>query len=212
MARPSRPLLSRAGITAAALAVIDAEGTEALTTRRLAADLGVSSPSLYSHFATRDDILSAVVELVLGDVDTVIDALAPDGAYPGDWRDYLRIWARSYLRSLSAHPNAVALVTHSPIRARASLRCFDAAFSCLLQAGFSHRAAADTLLAIDCYVIGNGLDRVSRGFPDPPAAYADSYPSLSAVLAQVGYRSTDDTFEIGLDALLDGLHSRATAV
>jgi len=210
MARPSRPLLSRPGITAAALAIIDTEGTEALTTRRLATVLGVSSPSLYSHFTTRDDILSGVVELILGDVDAVIDALAPDGVHNRDWRDYLRIWARSYLRALSAHPNAVALVTHSPIRARASLRCFDAAFSCLLQAGFSHRAAADTLLAVDCYVIGNGLDRVSRGFPDPPPSYAEQYPSLAAVLAQVGYRSTDETFENGLDALLDGFAARRT--
>ncbi|GAA1998052.1 TetR/AcrR family transcriptional regulator [Catenulispora subtropica] len=69
MARPRTPLLSREGIVAAALALVDAEGLDALSTRRLAAELGVSGPSLYNHVATKDELLDAVVDSVVAGVD-----------------------------------------------------------------------------------------------------------------------------------------------
>ncbi|MBS2538899.1 TetR/AcrR family transcriptional regulator C-terminal domain-containing protein [Catenulispora sp. NF23] len=69
MARPRTPLLSRDGIVAAALALVDAEGLEALSTRRLAAELGVSGPSLYNHVATKDELIDAVVDCVVAAVD-----------------------------------------------------------------------------------------------------------------------------------------------
>ena len=69
MARPRTPLLSRDGIVAAALALVDAEGLEALSTRRLAAELGVSGPSLYNHVATKDELIDAVVDSVVARVD-----------------------------------------------------------------------------------------------------------------------------------------------
>ena len=66
MARPRSPLLSRERIVAAAIALVDAEGLAALSTRRLATQLGVSGPSLYNHFATKDDLLEAVADAVYG--------------------------------------------------------------------------------------------------------------------------------------------------
>ena len=69
MVRPRTPLLSRDGIIAAALALVDAEGLEALSTRRLAAELGVSGPSLYNHVATKDELIDAVVDSVVAGVD-----------------------------------------------------------------------------------------------------------------------------------------------
>ncbi|MFG2913560.1 TetR/AcrR family transcriptional regulator [Kitasatospora sp. NPDC048298] len=69
MARPRTPLLSRERIVAAALRLIDDDGLDALSTRRLATELSVSGPSLYNHFATKDDLLDAVVDSVIGEVD-----------------------------------------------------------------------------------------------------------------------------------------------
>src|SRR5438309_8181043 len=88
MARPRTPLLSREGIVAAALALVDAEGLDALSTRRLAAELGVSGPSLYNHVATKDELIDAVVDSVVAGVDV--------SAFGGsDWRAALAAWARS---------------------------------------------------------------------------------------------------------------------
>lgn len=87
MARPRTPLLSRERIVAAALALVDADGLEALSTRRLATELSVSGPSLYNHFATKDELLDAVVDSVMGEVDLGMFAAG------ADWRTALRDWA-----------------------------------------------------------------------------------------------------------------------
>jgi AcrR family transcriptional regulator len=84
MARPRKPLLSRDLIVEAALALVDAEGLEAVSTRRLAASLGVSGPSLYNHFRTKDEILDAVADAVSARVDlSMFDALTARGAGAG---------------------------------------------------------------------------------------------------------------------------------
>ncbi|MFJ3217044.1 TetR/AcrR family transcriptional regulator [Kitasatospora sp. NPDC086801] len=82
MARPRTPLLSRERIVAAALRLIDAEGLAALSTRRLATELSVSGPSLYNHVATKDELLDAVVDSVIGEVDLSMFG-TPDGTPTG---------------------------------------------------------------------------------------------------------------------------------
>ena len=69
MARPRKPLLSTERIVDTARALVDAEGLAALSTRLLAAELGVSGPSLYNHFRTKDEILEAVADSVSAQVD-----------------------------------------------------------------------------------------------------------------------------------------------
>src|SRR2546423_13217331 len=102
MARPRTPLLSREGIVAAALALVDAEGLDGLSTRRLAAELGVSGPSLYNHVATKDELIDAVVDSVVAGVDGL--AFAGLGPPPGwcEWRYVLATRARSYRSALAA--------------------------------------------------------------------------------------------------------------
>jgi len=62
MARPRQALLTRERIITAAATIIDAEGLEAVSTRRLAAELGVQGPSLYHHFGNKEEILDAVAD------------------------------------------------------------------------------------------------------------------------------------------------------
>ncbi|WP_143660769.1 TetR/AcrR family transcriptional regulator, partial [Streptomyces fradiae] len=113
MARPRKPLLSRDRIVAAAGSLIDAEGLEAVSTRRLAAELGVSGPSLYNHFRTKDEILEAVADAVSARVDlSMFDA--SDGR---DWRTALHDWALSYRAALADHPHLVPVLARGPGRA-----------------------------------------------------------------------------------------------
>src|SRR5215207_4522256 len=85
MARPRQALLSRERIVAAATALVDAEGLAAVSTRRLAAELGVRGPSLYNHFATKDEILDAVADAITAQVDVSFSQRY-------DWRVALRLW------------------------------------------------------------------------------------------------------------------------
>src|SRR6185437_866186 len=103
LARPSTPILSRARIAGAALELIDEQGFDALTTRRLARRLGVEGPSLYNHISSRDDLLDEVHALI-------IDEELPSMPLDGDWRAALAEFARSYRRAFARHPHVIATI------------------------------------------------------------------------------------------------------
>src|SRR3954463_10131703 len=116
MARPRKPLLSTDRIVETARALVDAEGLAAVSTRRLAAELGVSGPSLYHHFRTKDQILEAVADSVSAQVDL---SMFQGGR---DWRTALHDWAVSYRAALRDHPNIVPVLATGPGRRPAALR------------------------------------------------------------------------------------------
>ncbi|GAA3197519.1 MULTISPECIES: TetR/AcrR family transcriptional regulator [Streptomyces] len=201
MARPRKPLLSRARIVAAALALIDAEGLTALSTRRLAAELGVSGPSLYNHFPTKDALLDAVADTVIAQVDVTAFA-------DGDWQSGLLGWARSYRAALAAHPHIVPFLAQGPGRRPAGLKMADAAFGGLVDAGWPPAQATRVCAMVRYFVAGSALGSFARGFVDDPGAYdPDAYPHLGQahLLAEHQRRVDEGAFEAGLLALVDGL-------
>ncbi|WP_433261243.1 TetR/AcrR family transcriptional regulator [Actinosynnema sp. CS-041913] len=96
--RPAKPALTRAGIVTAAVAVMDAEGLEKVTMRRLATELDTGAASLYVYFRNAAELRAAVLDELLADVD-----LAPVTA-AGDWRDRMQAVLDSYLAVLLRYP------------------------------------------------------------------------------------------------------------
>ncbi|GAA3015384.1 TetR/AcrR family transcriptional regulator [Kitasatospora albolonga] len=209
MARPRTPLLSRERIVAAALALVDAEGLSALSTRRLATELSVSGPSLYNHFATKDELLDAVVDGVMGEVDLSMFRPSGDGG-PADWRTALRDWARSYRAALAAHPNVVPVLAQGPGRRPNALRLADAVFGCLVEAGWPRGQATRIGALMRYFITGSALGSFAGGFPEDAALYGEEYPHLGEAhkLAEHRRRIDEGAFETGLEALLDGLELR----
>ncbi|MDT3397501.1 TetR/AcrR family transcriptional regulator [Streptomyces sp. B1866] len=202
MARPRKPLLSRERIVAAALALVDAEGLQAVSTRRLAAELGVSGPSLYNHFTTKDDILDAVADTVVAQVDV---SVFHDGT---DWRAALLAWGRSYRAALAAHPHIVPFLAQGPGRRPAGLRMADAVFGGMVAAGWPPAYATRIGALMRYFVAGSALGSFARGFVDDPAAYDPAaYPHLGQahLLAEHQQQVDEGAFETGLAALVDGL-------
>jgi AcrR family transcriptional regulator len=105
--RPAKPALTRAGIVAAALAVMRAEGLDRLTMRRLAAELDTGAASLYVYLRNTAELHAAMLEELLGQID-----LGPVTA-PGDWQGRLVEILTSYTTILFEHPGLAqsALVT-----------------------------------------------------------------------------------------------------
>ncbi len=203
MARPRKPLLSRERIVAAALALVDAEGLQAVSTRRLAAELGVSGPSLYNHFGTKDEILDAVADTVIARIDL---AVFEDRA--AGWAQALTGWARSYRAALAEHPNIVPFLAQGPGRRPAGLRLADAVFGAMVDAGWPPAHATRIGATMRYFVAGSALGSFARGFVDDPAAYDPAaYPHLGrAHLLAEHQRAVDEgAFETGLRALVDGL-------
>lgn len=205
MARPRKPLLSRGLIVAAALALVDTEGLEAVSTRRLAAKLGVSGPSLYNHFRGKDEILDAVADRIVGQVDLSMF----DGA--ADWRKALAEWARSYRGALADHPNIVPFLARGPGSRPAGLRMADAVFGALVEAGWPPAHATRIGTSMRCFVAGSALGSFARGFVDDATAHdAAEYPHPGRARLPADHRERvdEDAFETGLQALVDGLSLR----
>ncbi len=204
MARPRKPLLSRSLIVEAAGALVDGEGLEAVSTRRLAAALGVSGPSLYNHFRTKDEILDAVADAVSARVDLSMFE-------PGDGREWqvaLRDWAHSYRAALSDHPNIVPVLARGPGRRPAGLRVADAVFGAMTAAGWPPAQATRIGALMRYFILGSAVGSFARGFVDDETAYDPSdYPHLGQahLLAERQHEVDEGAFETGLAALLDGL-------
>ncbi|MFB9393943.1 TetR/AcrR family transcriptional regulator [Streptomyces coeruleoprunus] len=204
MARPRKPLLSRDRIVATAGALVDREGLDAVSTRRLAAELGVSGPSLYNHFRTKDEILEAVADAVSARVDL---SMFEEGD-ARDWRTALHDWAVSYRAALREHPHIVPVLARGPGRRPAGLRVADAVFGAMVRAGWPPAQATYIGALMRYFVTGSALSSFARGFVDDEAAYDPAdYPHLGQahLLAERREQVDEGAFETGLRALLDGL-------
>ncbi|MFI1925323.1 MULTISPECIES: TetR/AcrR family transcriptional regulator [unclassified Streptomyces] len=202
MARPRKPLLSTDRIVETARTLVDAEGLPAVSTRRLAAELGVSGPSLYNHFRTKDEILEAVADSVSAQVDL---SMFEDGR---EWRTALRDWAVSYRAALRDHPNIVPVLAQGPGRRPAGLRLADAVYGAMVRAGWPPAQATSIGALMRYFVMGSALGSFAGGFVDDVSAYDPAdYPHLGQahLLAEQQEKIDDRAFETGLTALLDGL-------
>ncbi|MFI2212674.1 TetR/AcrR family transcriptional regulator [Streptomyces sp. NPDC020141] len=199
MARPRKPLLSRERIVETAGALVDAEGLEAVSTRRLAAELGVSGPSLYNHFRTKGEILDAVADRVSARID--LSMFAPDDGR--EWAAALHDWALSYRAALTAHPHIVPVLARGPGRRPAGLRAADAVFDAMARAGWPPAEAARIGALLGYFVTGSALGS---------AAGPGSVPAEEAYGSRPGRERPEATdegaFATGLRAILDGLAVR----
>ena len=221
MGRRSKEVTSRAPLSAAlalerAVVVADGEGIEAVTMRRLARELEVEAASLYHHVTGKDEILDGLVNLVSAEIE-----LPPPS---DDWRSGIRQCAHNTRAVLRRHPWAVALMASRTTPGPATLRVLEAGIRCFRHGGFSVRAAAHAISAVDSYVHGFVLQEVNLPFRDESelaamtGAIMENFPTadfpylfeltIEHVL-QPGY-SYGHEFDVGLEVVLDGVAARLT--
>jgi AcrR family transcriptional regulator len=208
--RPRADGLTVARIVDAALALIDAEGLDALTVRRLAEHLGTGSASLYRHVASRDELLVLLVDHVLGDVVPAEGGL--DGRAKVEWL------AGELRRVLMDHPDLVPALSASPLLGPNARTGTDQALAHLLEAGFPLAVAVPAYLALIDYVLGtvffdtSSSGRSRRGEPAGEelrfAVPIDDRPTPSTGEGTVEAPPVDEVFRFGLTTFLDGLASR----
>lgn len=110
MARPSKPLISRAAAVQASIEIIDSEGLDSFSLPRLASHMGVRAPSLYHHFADKNEILTAIARHIAG--KSVVSPRRPPGP---DWPEYFVTLGLNFRQSVLRHRNAApVLIEHLP--------------------------------------------------------------------------------------------------
>jgi AcrR family transcriptional regulator len=206
-----RPPLSRERVLEAAIGLADAGGIESLSMRKLAGALGVEAMTLYYYVANKDEILSAIVDMVVSEFEL------PDPE--GDWKAAIRRTAISAFEVLQRHPWAASLMLHGTTVSTARLRYMDAILGSLRRGGFSADLTDHAYHALDSHIMGFTLWVVSMnlGTDEDLAKMAEQFlrelpiddlPYLAEHIQQhVKPRDPNDEgdFAFGLDLILDGL-------
>jgi AcrR family transcriptional regulator len=205
-----RDRLSRRRVLEAALRIVDSEGLNALTMRRLGRELGVEAMSLYRHVPNKDALLDGIVELIVLEIEVPADV-------DGDWKEAARQIVRSYRRAAHSHPNAFPLVTMRPLNTPEGLRRLDATFEILRRAGLDEPTAIVAFRTLASYTRGFALEEVTgRAIGaeplgsdrlDPRALPADEFPRLAELAPRLVAADRDAEFERGVDLILTGLEA-----
>lgn len=220
---PGRPAtsLSRRAILAAALAVADAEGAGALTMRRVAAELGSSTPmSLYRYVGSKDGLVDLMIDAVYGEVEL------PAGP-SGDWRADLEPLAHRTWAAIRRHLWFGQLVHTRPPFGPNALRYFDFRFAALEPLGLDADGMGRIVAAIDGHLIGSALalaeenrmrhrtglltEEQLRGAAQPfiqEITAGGQYPAFARWAREHTIAYPADGVEYTLGCLLDGIAAR----
>jgi AcrR family transcriptional regulator len=201
--------LDRERILAAALRLMDADGLDALTMRRLAAELHVEAMSLYYHVPGKAALLEGLAETVLGEIRLP----RADG---GDPAQATRSLARAFRANALAHPNAIPLLGSLGLGSPAARRHTEAVLDVLGTAGLAAQDAFTTFLLVRSYVLGYVLwefrhaeARAAGTIPPTEAGTLTSadVPHLAPIAIFITTFDNDAEFERGLDVLVAGLEA-----
>ncbi|HST65129.1 MAG TPA: TetR/AcrR family transcriptional regulator [Mycobacteriales bacterium] len=204
-----------------ALEIVDTEGVQAVSMRRVAAELDTGPASLYAHVANKEELLRLVLDRILDEVEI------PTG---DDWQDVIRSLAHNARAVLQRHNDAAVLsFAHIPT-GRNSLESVERVLATMLAGGVPPQVAAWSMDIVSLYVAadvyegwllqqrfddGSGRDpevagqelvaEVTATFADLPP---DRFPYLTGNLPVLMTGSSDDRFAFGIDMLIAGFASR----
>jgi AcrR family transcriptional regulator len=215
---PSVPI-SRDQVLRAALAIVDLDGVESLSMRRLGRALGRDPMAAYRYADTKTALLDGVVELVLSDL--TVDSAA------GDWQSELREVARRFRDIAVAHPHVVPLMVTRPLatplalRPHGTLRPLEATLALLVRSGFTDVDALHVYRLFFGFLYGHVLNELQE-LVDNPEETDDllrlglhrlpikEFPLLRGLAPALASYDGAAELERGLDTLLTGLQTQLT--
>jgi AcrR family transcriptional regulator len=223
------PALSRAEIVDAAIAIADAEGSDAVSMRRIAQVLRAGTMSLYWHVANKEQLLDLMLDVLIGEFD------APEPS--GDWREDLRTQARRERATLLRHAWVMDFLGGRPPLGPNTLVHLDRQLAAVDGLGLDVAAAMNILGTVQTYVLGSVLRetqeaRVQRDQDQADITKEEWAPAratwrnrlaadgrfahvvafLDAGIDPDAAETRDDRFEFGLDCVIDGIAAKIAAL
>lgn len=166
--------LDREAILDAALAILDRDGLEGLSMRKLGAEVGVEAMSLYNHVPNKDALLDGIHERIL---------MALELPSARTWQALLRHQARALHRVLHAHPHAIPLFATRPAATPAAVAQLERYLHVLVKAGFPEATAISVIQLVAQLVVGHAMWTTS---------------------VEVLGIDADEELELGIEALIHG--------
>ena len=203
--------LSRARIISAAVDLIEREGVEAVSMRRIAALLDCGVMSLYNHVPSKAALLDDVAERVISGIEFT--------AMPGaSWDEQVRAQARAFRAIARKYPRSTMLVVSRPTASLTGLRPIENALATLREAGCGGNEAVLIVRAFIAFIMGSLLREVgvTPGLRDDDGSVIGAtvqatspdpaeLPQMTSLAAELSRRDPDSDFEFGLDLLVHAI-------
>jgi TetR/AcrR family tetracycline transcriptional repressor len=211
--------LQRESVARAALQLLDEVGLDALTMRRLAADLDIQNQSLYWHFSNKQELINCMAELMIA--DAFAGLRHPEQSQ--DWAEWLAAFAHRFRRTMLSHRDGARILAEADVSFSNFFEGIELALDVLQHAGFDGRWAIAGMTTIIQYILGNTFEAQSD-----PSSRVDGedehssrtlrlpvederFPRIAAFLHTTDLlspSSVDARFEEGLSLILDGLRAK----
>lgn len=209
--------LTKETMVQAALRVLEREGLEGLSMRKLATELGVQAASLYWHVSNKEELL-----------DLLVDALVADAVPPpreGDWREQVREYYVRYRRHLLSKRDAAKVIAGRLATGPNQLRFLEDFLDRLRLAGFRDSDAALAAYTLSTYVQGFVLQELSPLSASEATAKGtrrdvalaegnrlralspERFPNVTALAEHLTQPNMEDRFRFGLERIIDGLEA-----
>jgi AcrR family transcriptional regulator len=210
--RRQRAPLTREAIVDAAIAILDKDGVDALTIRRLGKELDAGAATLYWHIAGKDELCELVYDRIMGEIQL------PEFD-PSRWEDQLKDLARRAYRVLLSHNDAGRLGIGRPPAGPNTLRIVEWMLGLLRAAGIPDEPVAYFGNTLGRFLDASVLEAATTAGPDTGStgvtaeamrAYwaqlpAATFPNLNALADITFAADVDDLFEFGLELLTRGI-------
>ncbi|MEO6395171.1 MAG: TetR/AcrR family transcriptional regulator [Devosia sp.] len=208
--KPREPL-SRERIELSALELIEAEGMEGFSIRKLASALGCEAMSIYYYFPSKGHLMDGLIDHVIDEMPPL-----PDKSLP--WIERLRIAGYGIRKTLTRRPNLFVFVATHRMNTPKALAWLDRFIGFFGESGLPHADSIRLFRSVSYFILSTGLDETagySRGpsiiAPVPEDIMARDYPEVAGAAPFFRPAQFDATFELGWETLLAGIEVRRAA-
>lgn len=217
--RGRREPLSPAAIVEAALRVLDRDGIDGVSMRRVAEELGTGPATIYWHVRNKEELFDLVLERVIGEI-------VPPEPEPERWQEQLREMAHTMRAVMTSHRDLARVsLGRWPLGPNA-LRWLEWILAVTRGAGLPDRDAARVGFLFPLYIVGFVLDQESGTMTLAEdvtleqmlgqvssylSSLGDHFPNIAATAETIVAGDLDERFDYGLDVLIAGLEARARA-
>jgi len=196
--------LSPEKIRKAALRLIDQDGLAAFSTRKLGRILDCEAMAIYWYFASKEELLDAVVDELMQGVAAAVSRRAPT-ELARNWIDALRDVAHAYRRIAHEHPRAFPLLATRRFSSEGTYAFLEQLFELARRQHIDDRVAARFYRVVSSYCNGFALNELATTQEPHTAALRRKFPRVAAVSAWLEPRYLDEMFSFGLELQLDAL-------
>lgn len=195
-------VLTRTRIVDTAILLADRDGFDAVTLRRIAAELGVHVTSLYNHVATREAVTDGVVERLIDEAKLPTE--------PVGWEQWVRMFYDSMGTVAATHPGAVAALQRRPVQGSSASASFEVGLQAFIKAGLDIGAAYGAMKATTMMTLSMCSERAldAAGLTmetDVDDLPADLFPMIHHVREAADYEAA---WAFALEVLVSGIRSR----